>query len=211
VSFHTPGTAQERRTKSLCSGIHHLKEIAEAGFEAPAVNQIQVGSSIIFPGYRLSTNSELFRPGQLHPFCQQREIVDYCQKNDIIVQAYSPLIQARRGMFDHPIITVIADKHGKDNAQVLIRWSLQKGYSLPLVLGCVTLFLDCSDFAGGCPSQKAPTQSESSPMRLFMTLGWTRRIWPIWTPLIEVTMDPLHGTLSTLPEELSERGGSGHS
>jgi len=86
-------------------GIHHLKEIAEAGFEAPAVNQIQ-----------------------LHPFCQQREIVDYCQKNDIIVQAYSPLIQARRGMFDHPAIMAIADKHGKDNAQVLIRWSLQKGW-----------------------------------------------------------------------------------
>jgi len=64
---------------------------------------------------------------QLHPFCQQREIVDYCHKNDIILQAYSPLIQARKGMFDHPTITAIADKHGKDNAQVLIRWTLQKG------------------------------------------------------------------------------------
>ena len=123
--------------------------LSEAGFEAPAVNQIQVKSLIIFPGYRLSTNSELLRLGQLHPFCQQREIVDYCQKNGIIVQAYSPLIQARSGMFDHPVITTIADKHGKDNAQVLIRWSLQKGCGLPLVLGCVTLFLDCGDFAGG--------------------------------------------------------------
>jgi len=135
--------------KGLCSGIHHLKEITEAGFEAPAVNQIQVRSSFIFPGYYLSTNFELLRPGQLHPFCQQREIVAYCQKNDIIVQAYSPLIQARRGMFDHPVITAIAERHGKDNAQVLIRWSLQKGYSLPLVLNCATLFLDCDDFAGG--------------------------------------------------------------
>jgi len=86
-------------------GIHHLREIADAGFEPPVVNQIQ-----------------------LHPFCQQREIVDYCQKNNIIVQAYSPLIQARKGMFDHPSITAIANKHGKDNAQVLIRWTLQKGW-----------------------------------------------------------------------------------
>ena len=147
MSFHIPGIAQECRTKSLCSGIHHLKEIAEAGFETPAVNQIQVGSSIILPGYCLSTNSEPFRLDQLHPFCQQREIVDYCQKNDIIVQAYSPLIQAQRGMFDHPIITAIADKHGKDNAQVLIRWSLQKGYGVPLVLSCVTA--NRGDFAGG--------------------------------------------------------------
>jgi len=86
-------------------GIRHLKEIAEAGFEPPAVNQIQ-----------------------LHPFCQQREIVDYCQKNGIIVQAYSPLMKAQKGMFDHPAITAIANKHGKDNAQVLIRWTLQKGW-----------------------------------------------------------------------------------
>ena len=33
-------------------------------------------------------------------------------------------------MFDHPAITAIADKHGKDNAQVLIRWTLQKGCGL---------------------------------------------------------------------------------
>ena len=59
--------------------------------------------------------------------------MDYCHNNGIIVQAYSPLIQARKGMFDHPTITAIADKHGKDNAQVLIRWSLQKGYRLFLV------------------------------------------------------------------------------
>ena len=75
--------------------------------------------------------------------------MDYCQKNGIIVQAYSPLIQARRGMFDHPVITAIADKHGRDNAQVLIRWSLQKGCGLPFVLVYAAVFLDCGDFVGG--------------------------------------------------------------
>lgn len=54
--------------------------------------------------------------------------MDYCRKNDIVVQAYSPLIRAQKGTFDHPTITAIANKHGKDNAQVLIRWTLQKGW-----------------------------------------------------------------------------------
>lgn len=53
--------------------------------------------------------------------------MDYCQQNGIVVQAYSPLIRAQKGMYDHPTITAIALKHGKDNAQVLIRWTLQKG------------------------------------------------------------------------------------
>ncbi|KAF9652833.1 Aldo/keto reductase [Thelephora ganbajun] len=86
-------------------GIHHLKEITEVEFEPPAVNQIQ-GKPLV------------------HPFRQQRETVDYCQKNGIIVQAYSPLIRVRKGMFDHLTITAIANKHGKDDAQ--------KGYG-PLV------------------------------------------------------------------------------
>ena len=131
------------------SGIHHLKEITEAGFEPPAVNQIQVTPLVIyFQATRSRLSFETLRLGQLHPFCQQREIVDYCNENGIIVQAYSPLIRAQKGMFDHPVITAIATKHGKDNAQVLIRWTLQKGCGL----SCsdrVALFVDCGDLAGG--------------------------------------------------------------
>lgn len=48
---------EQCRMKGLCSGIRHLKEITEAGFEAPAVNQIQVRQLMIFPGYLLSTHS----------------------------------------------------------------------------------------------------------------------------------------------------------
>jgi aryl-alcohol dehydrogenase-like predicted oxidoreductase len=98
------------------------------------VNQIQVNPPVTHSGHPLSTHFDPLRLCQLHPFCQQREIVDYCHQNGIIVQAYSPLIRAQKGMFDHPAITAIANKHGKDNAQVLIRWTLQKGCGFSLVL-----------------------------------------------------------------------------
>jgi len=45
------------------SGTRHLQEIADAGLELPAVNQIE-----------------------LHPFCQQKEIVKWCSENGIIIE-----------------------------------------------------------------------------------------------------------------------------
>ncbi|KDR75168.1 hypothetical protein GALMADRAFT_98395 [Galerina marginata CBS 339.88] len=83
-------------------GVKHIEEIKEAGYELPDVNQLE-----------------------LHPFCQQKPIVKYCQVNNIVVQAYCPIL---RGQMGHPVIQKIASKHTRDPAQILIRWSLQKGY-----------------------------------------------------------------------------------
>ncbi|PFH53851.1 hypothetical protein AMATHDRAFT_73257 [Amanita thiersii Skay4041] len=82
--------------------VHHLEEIKKAGYEMPAVNQIE-----------------------LHPLCQQKPIVDYCRANNIVVQAYCPII---RGNMNHSVIQELAVKHDRDPAQVLVRWSLQRGF-----------------------------------------------------------------------------------
>jgi len=80
----------------------HIEEIRAAGLELPAVNQVE-----------------------LHPFCQQKPIVEYCRANNILVQAYTPLV---RGKLDDPVITSTASKYGKTPAQIAIRWSLQRGF-----------------------------------------------------------------------------------
>ncbi|KAH7921347.1 Aldo/keto reductase [Leucogyrophana mollusca] len=81
-------------------GSKHIEEIVEAGYELPEANQ-------------------------LHPFCQQRPIVEYCKARNIVIQAYSPLV---RGALDDPVIHAVSEKYNKDPAQILIRWSLQKGF-----------------------------------------------------------------------------------
>jgi diketogulonate reductase-like aldo/keto reductase len=63
---------------------------------------------------------------QLHPWCQQRECVEYCQKNSIVVEAYCPIVRNQKG--DDKTLVSIAKKHNKEPNQVLIRWSLQKGF-----------------------------------------------------------------------------------
>lgn len=83
-------------------GLKHLDEIKTAGLELPTVNQIE-----------------------LHPFCQQKPIVAWCREHNVVVQAYCPLL---RGRMDDPVLVDIANKHGRDPAHILLRWSLQSGY-----------------------------------------------------------------------------------
>ncbi|MBI5530935.1 MAG: aldo/keto reductase [Candidatus Doudnabacteria bacterium] len=62
---------------------------------------------------------------EMHPFYYQPELLDYCEKNNIVVEAYSPLAQGKR--VDDERITNIAKKYNKSNAQILLRWCIQKG------------------------------------------------------------------------------------
>lgn len=63
---------------------------------------------------------------QLHPWCQQREIVDYCNEHKIIIQAYCPLVRNMKA-HDETLVS-ISKKHDKTTGQVLIRYCLQKGW-----------------------------------------------------------------------------------
>jgi diketogulonate reductase-like aldo/keto reductase len=87
--------------KTNLSGVSHLQDLPSP---TPAINQIE-----------------------LHPWCQQRPIVDYCKAHGIAVQAYSPLLRGDQERFNDPTLVKVCEKHGKEQAQVLIRWSLQKG------------------------------------------------------------------------------------
>ena len=58
------------------------------------------------------------------------DLVDYCQKNDIAVEAYSPI--AHGEILKQPEIAAIADKYGVSVPQLCIRYTLQLGaISLP--------------------------------------------------------------------------------
>ena len=61
---------------------------------------------------------------EYHPWNQQKKIVEYCKKEGIAVQAYSPLTQGKK--LHDPVIAEVAKKHGKTPAQVVLRWVLQQ-------------------------------------------------------------------------------------
>ena len=85
--------------------IEHLEEMSAKGGYAqipPAVNQVE-----------------------FHPFLYQKELMDYCQKNQILLEAYAPL--ARGQKVTDSKVSAIAQKYNKTNAQVILRWNIQHG------------------------------------------------------------------------------------
>ena len=64
---------------------------------------------------------------QVHfsPFHFRRGLLDFCDRNGIVLEAYSPL--ERGGALDHPAVVEIASRLGRTPAQVLLRWSVQHG------------------------------------------------------------------------------------
>src|SRR5699024_6257147 len=65
----------------------------------------------------------------LNPSDQQREVVAYNNAHNILSEAYSPL--GTGNLIGLPELEEIAAKYQKSVPQLLLRWSLQKGF-LPL-------------------------------------------------------------------------------
>lgn len=86
-------------------GAHHLQRLAGAKVK-PAVNQLEV-----------------------HPFLQRRALVKACADMGVAVEAYSPLVKGQ--MMSDPTLVAVAKEANRTPAQVLVRWSLQKGF-IPL-------------------------------------------------------------------------------
>jgi diketogulonate reductase-like aldo/keto reductase len=82
--------------------VRHLTELLGYAKVTPAVNQVE-----------------------LHPFLQQRELIEFCDSAGILVEAYSPLTKGQK--LGDSRLAAIASEAGRTPAQVLIRWSLQKG------------------------------------------------------------------------------------
>lgn len=82
--------------------IHHLESIQELGGIQPMVLQ-----------------------NEFHPKLVQQEIIDFCAENNIQYQAWSPLMRGE--ILDNSTIKELAEKYEKSEAQIVIRWDLQKG------------------------------------------------------------------------------------
>lgn len=62
---------------------------------------------------------------EVHPYNQNDELIDFCQKNDIVISCYAP-IGAGKDLLENETISKIAKKYNKSPAQVCIRWGIQR-------------------------------------------------------------------------------------
>uniref|UniRef100_A0A7S4V201 NADP-dependent oxidoreductase domain-containing protein n=2 Tax=Alexandrium monilatum TaxID=311494 RepID=A0A7S4V201_9DINO len=101
----------------------HLEQLLEDGVDVvPSVNQLEA-----------------------HPLYLPRDTVDFCERQGIAVQAYSPLgggpgsnaaraaggtADGTRLLLGHPAVRAAALELGRTPAQVVLRWGLQRGFAV---------------------------------------------------------------------------------
>jgi len=64
---------------------------------------------------------------EVHPHNQQTGAKEWNEKYGLQLEAWAPFGEGRGGMFELPELKIIADKHNKTAAQVILRWHLQRG------------------------------------------------------------------------------------
>ena len=64
---------------------------------------------------------------ELHVFHQKDADVDYMKSKGIQPESWGAFAEGKFDVFTNPVLTEIAEKHGKTTAQVMLRWQLQRG------------------------------------------------------------------------------------
>ncbi|MFJ6209123.1 aldo/keto reductase [Lysinibacillus sp. NPDC092081] len=82
--------------------VTHLQDLLKTARITPVINQVE-----------------------FHPRLQQAELRSFCEEHNIQMEAWAPLMQG--GLLDNETISTIAEKYGKTNAQVILRWDIQNG------------------------------------------------------------------------------------
>ena len=67
---------------------------------------------------------------ETHPFYQRDAEIAFHQELGVVQQAWAPLAEGKFEIFSNPILTQIAQKHGKSVAQVILRWLNQRGVAI---------------------------------------------------------------------------------
>lgn len=66
-----------------------------------------------------------------HPYLPHWDLLDYCRKNGIVLQAFAALGHSSEpNLLQDPVITAIAKRVDKTPAQVLLAWAIQRGTAL---------------------------------------------------------------------------------
>lgn len=64
---------------------------------------------------------------EVSPWYQRTEELDYYQNQNITIEAWAPLAEGKNDIFTNEIIAKIGEKYHGSNAQVILRWLIQRG------------------------------------------------------------------------------------
>lgn len=122
--LHSPYGGKENRIgawKALVEGVEagKIRSIGVSNYGVHHLDELEAYiKSADGKGGVLSVNQV-----ELHPWLARKDIVDWCKKRGVILEAYCPIVRAQKA--DDPLLVPLAKKYGKTTSQILLRWSLQ--------------------------------------------------------------------------------------
>lgn len=64
---------------------------------------------------------------EVHPYSQEQELKEFLAKENMVIQAWYPLGHGDKALIQEPVFSKLAEKYGKSNAQIILRWHIQAG------------------------------------------------------------------------------------
>jgi len=136
---------------------------------------------------------------ECHPYLQQKDLIDFCNFNKILFQAFSPLGSGDTHLatttsptgtipLKDPKIAAIAAKYGKNPGQLMLRWGVQRGTSVVSKSANparIVTNMDIFDFVISDEDMKAFDA---------LNCGWRHLLWD------EVSMHPDYPFKDELPQ-----------
>ena len=83
---------------------NRLEEICEAATIKPSILQVEC-----------------------HPYYQQNELKERIKKYGTVIESWYPIGHGDKGLIAEPFFTRLAEKYGKTNVQIILRWHIQEG------------------------------------------------------------------------------------
>lgn len=80
--------------------------------------------ALVDEAVRLSDEPIVTNQVEYHPLLSQDRLIRACAAHGVSLTAYSPL--GRGALLTDPVITAIAEAHGREPAQIILRWLIQQ-------------------------------------------------------------------------------------
>ena len=64
---------------------------------------------------------------EVHPYSQEKKLKEFLRDESIVAQAWYPLGHGDKALINEPLFSKLAEKYGKTNAQIILRWHIQSG------------------------------------------------------------------------------------
>ena len=112
---HWP-TENIKETWRAIENLYREKKVRAIGVCNCTVKQLEeiIGFSEINP---------MVNQVEIHPNRSEKELLKVCKRHNIVVQAWSPIMRGQ--LSSNSIITNLAQKYDKSEAQIILRWHLQ--------------------------------------------------------------------------------------